>query len=312
MDNKLTSNFKHKAVMLDEVLDVVDLIPPGIFLDATLGGASHAEQILERRVDIEILAIDRDHLALEAARCRLDRFSERVRFFHDSFSSLEKILNDENISSVSGFLFDLGVSSPQFDNAERGFSYRFEGPLDMRMDVRQKKTASNLLNDLDKFELQRIIEKNSDERFAARIAASIVKNRPIESTLELAELVKKAIPAAARRRGGHPAKRTFQAIRIEVNEEREELIQGVTASISRLGSKGCGIVISYHSGEDRIVKELFRNVVTGGCTCPSKLPCVCGAVRKGRLPHSGLTASKEEIKENRRAKSARMRVLERL
>ena len=178
--------------------------------------------------------------------------------------------------------------------------------------VRQKKTASNLLNDLDKFELQRIIEKNSDERFAARIAASIVKNRPIESTLELAELVKKAIPAAARRRGGHPAKRTFQAIRMEVNGEREELIQGLTASMNRLGSKGCGIVISYHSGEDRIVKELFRNVVTGGCTCPSKLPCVCGAVRKGRLPHSGLTASKDEIKENRRAKSARMRVLERL
>ena len=160
--------------MLDEVLDVVDLIPPGVFVDATLGGASHSEQILERRIDIEVLAIDRDHLALEAARCRLDRLSESVRFFHNSFSSLKKILNDENISSISGFLFDLGVSSPQLDNAERGFSYRFEGPLDMRMDVRQKETASDLLNNLDKLELQRIIEKNSDERFAARIAASIV------------------------------------------------------------------------------------------------------------------------------------------
>jgi len=298
--------------MLDEVLDVVDRIPPGVFIDATVGGASHSEEILARRLDVEIVAIDRDHLALEAARSRLERFSERVRFFHDSFSSLERIFNDENISLISGFLFDLGVSSPQLDNADRGFSYRFEGPLDMRMDTRQEETASYLLNNLDRSELQRIIEKNSDERFAARIASSIVNNRPIKNTLELAELVKKAIPAAARRKGGHPAKRTFQAIRMEVNHEREELIQGVTASIKRLQTKACGIVISYHSGEDRIVKELFRNVVTGGCSCPSKLPCVCGAVTKGQLPHSGLTASKEEIKENRRSKSARLRVLESL
>jgi len=312
VNNKLTSNFKHEAVMLDEVLDVVDHIPSGIFIDATLGGASHSEEILERRIDIELVAIDRDHSALKAARCRLERFSERVRFFHESFSSLEKIFNEENIPLISGFLFDLGVSSPQLDNPERGFSYRFDGPLDMRMDVRQEKTASYLINNSEKSELQRIIEKNSDERFAARIAASIIRNRPISSTLEFAELVKNAIPAAARRRGGHPAKRTFQAIRMEVNQESEELIQGVTASINRLRSKGCGIVISYHSGEDRIVKKLFRNVVTGGCTCPSKLPCVCGAVSKGQLPHSGLTASKEEIKGNRRAKSARMRVLESL
>jgi 16S rRNA (cytosine1402-N4)-methyltransferase len=291
---------------------VVDRIPPGVFIDATVGGASHSEEILTRRLDIEIVAVDRDHLALEAARSRLERFSERVRYFHDSFSSLERIFNDESISSISGFLFDLGVSSPQLDNADRGFSYRFEGPLDMRMDTRQEETASYLLNNLDRSELQGIIERNSDERFAARIAGSIVNNRPIKNTLELAELVKKAIPAATRRKGGHPAKRTFQAIRMEVNDEREELIQGVTASIKRLKAEACGMVISYHSGEDRIAKELFRNVVTGGCNCPSKLPCVCGAVTKGQLPHSGLTASKEEIKENRRSKSARLRVLESL
>ena len=312
MNNKLTSNFKHEAVMLDEVLDVVDRIPPGVFIDATLGGASHSEEILERRGDIELVAIDRDDLALEAARGRLERFSKRVRFFHSSFSSLGRIFDDEDTPLISGFLFDLGVSSPQLDNAERGFSYRFDGPLDMRMDVRQERTASYLLNNSDKFELQRIIEENSDEKFAARIAASIIRNRPISSTLEFAELIKNSIPAATRRRGGHPAKRTFQAIRMEVNQEREELIQGLTASIDQLRPQGCGIVISYHSGEDRIVKELFRNVVTGGCACPNKLPCVCGAVPKGQLPHSGLTASKEEIKENRRAKSARMRVLERL
>jgi len=298
--------------MLSEVLDVVEQIPPGVFIDATLGGGSHSEQILDRRIDIEIVGIDRDHLALEATRCKLERFSERVRFFHNPFSQIEKILNEENISSISGFLFDLGVSSPQLDNAERGFSYRFDGPLDMRMDSTQEETASLLLNNLDRAELKAIIENNSDERFAARIATSIVENRPIGNTLEFAELVKNAIPAAARRRGGHPAKRTFQAIRMEVNKERSELTQGLAASIARLKPHGCGIVISYHSGEDRIVKELFRNVVTGGCTCPSKLPCVCGAVRKGQLPHSGLTASKEEIKENRRAKSARMRVLESL
>ena len=312
MENKTTSNFKHKAVMMEEVLSVVDRIPPGVFIDATVGGASHSEEILARRHDLEIVAIDRDQSALEAARCRLQRFSERVRFVHDAFSSLERILNDESISSISGFLFDLGVSSPQLDNAERGFSYRYEGPIDMRMDIRQKKTASFLLNNLEQSELQRIIEKNSDERFAGRIAASIVKNRPIGNTLEFAELIKKAIPAAARRRGGHPAKRTFQAIRIEVNHELEELINGLNASIDCLQSKGCGVVISYHSGEDRIVKELFRNAVTGGCSCPRKLPCVCGAIRKGELPHSGLTPSKDEIEENRRAKSARMRVLEAL
>lgn len=310
MENKTTPNFKHKAVMLDEVLSVVDRIPAGVFIDATVGGASHSEEILARRLDLEIVAIDRDHLALEAARCRLEKFSERVKFFHDSFSSLEKVLNEENISSISGFLFDLGVSSPQLDNAERGFSYRFEGPVDMRMDVSQRNTASHLINSLEQSELQRIIEKNSDERFAARIAASIVKNRPVENTLEFAELIKKAIPAAARRRGGHPAKRTFQAIRMEVNQEMEELISGLSASIERLKSKGCGIVISYHSGEDRKVKELFKQAVTGGCTCPRKLPCVCGAVRKGVLPHSGKTPSNDEIQKNRRAKSARMRVLE--
>ena len=310
MENKTTPNFKHKAVMLDEVLSVVDRIPAGVFIDATVGGASHSEEILARRLDLEIVAIDRDHLALEAARCRLEKFSERVKFFHDSFSSLEKVLNEENISSISGFLFDLGVSSPQLDNAERGFSYRFEGPVDMRMDVSQRNTASHLINSLGKSELQRIIEKNSDERFAARIAASIVKNRPVENTLEFAELIKKAIPAAARRRGGHPAKRTFQAIRMEVNQEMEELISGLSASIERLKSKGCGIVISYHSGEDRKVKELFKQAATGGCSCPRKLPCVCGAVRKGVLPHSGKTPSNDEIQKNRRAKSARMRVLE--
>ena len=310
MENKTTPNFKHKAVMLDEVLSVVDRIPPGVFIDATVGGGSHSEEILARRLDLEIVAIDRDHLALEAARCRLQKFSERVKFFHDSFSSLEKVLNEENISSISGFLFDLGVSSPQLDNAERGFSYRFEGPVDMRMDVSQRNTASHLINSLEQSELQRIIEKNSDERFAARIAASIVKNRPVENTLEFAELIKKAIPAAARRRGGHPAKRTFQAIRMEVNQEMEELISGLSASIERLKSKGCGIVISYHSGEDRKVKELFKQAVTGGCSCPRKLPCVCGAVRKGVLPHSGKTPSNDEIQKNRRAKSARMRVLE--
>ena len=310
MENKTTPNFKHKAVMLDEVLSVVDRIPSGVFIDATVGGASHSEEILARRLDLEIVAIDRDHSALEAARCRLEKFSERVKFFHDSFSSLEKVLNEENISSISGFLFDLGVSSPQLDNAERGFSYRFEGPVDMRMDVSQRNTASHLINSLEQSELQRIIEKNSDERFAARIAASIVKNRPVENTLEFAELIKKAIPAAARRRGGHPAKRTFQAIRMEVNQEMEELISGLSASIERLKSKGCGIVISYHSGEDRKVKELFKQAVTGGCSCPRKLPCVCGAVRKGVLPHSGKTPSNDEIQKNRRAKSARMRVLE--
>ncbi len=312
MEKKTTSDFIHKAVMLEEVVSVVDRVPPGVFIDATVGGATHSKAILSRRDDLKLLAVDRDSSALEVAYNRLEEFSERVKFFHAPFSSIEKILDDQNISLISGFLFDLGVSSPQLDFEERGFSYRKEGPLDMRMDITQDETAHELLNNLSKLELQEIIKRNSDERFAGRIASSIVANRPLENTLELAELIKKAVPAATRRKGGHPAKRTFQAIRMEVNNEREELLAGLASSISKLKANGSGLVISYHSGEDRIVKELFRNTVTGGCTCPQRLPCVCGAIPKGKLPHSGISPSKEEINSNRRSKSARLRVLEML
>ena len=310
MEKESTSNFVHQAVMLDEVMHVVDRVPAGVFIDATVGGGGHSGAILSRRQDLKVFALDRDSLAINSATANLKEFSERIQFFHASFSSMEEILNRENVSSISGFLFDLGVSSPQLDIRERGFSYRAEGPLDMRMDTSQTKTARELINNLSYSELREIINKNSDERFAARIAASIVDHRPLQNTLELAELIKKAIPAAARRKGGHPAKRTFQALRMAVNDEIEELHTGLSSAVSRLMPNGCGVVISYHSGEDRIVKQLFRDVVTGGCRCPQKLPCVCGAISKARLLHSGTSASDEEISINRRSKSARLRVVE--
>lgn len=303
-------DFAHEPVMVDEVVGVFATVPPGTVLDATLGAGGHAEALLERYSALAVLGLDRDEQALAAATARLARFGARVRTAHARFDRLVAVMRDHGVDELSGALFDLGVSSPQLDRAERGFSYRQDGPLDMRMDRTQQLTAGDVVNTYDVDELARVIRRYSDERFAPRIARAIVAARPLNTTAELATVVSSAIPAAARRRGGHPAKRTFQAIRIEVNGELAALPDALGQAIGATKPAGRIAVLTYHSGEDRIVKDRFR-VAGGVCDCPPGLPCACGAtalVRKVRAPR---TAGPAEAEANRRARSARLRVVER-
>ena len=304
--------FHHRPVMVAQVLKVLGEAPGGVILDATLGGGGHAEAILEARQDIRIVGIDRDDHALAAAGSRLAVFGDRIQLERSAFVDLGSVLDGLGIDGLAGFLFDLGVSSPQLDHAQRGFSYREAGPLDMRMDRRQALTADQVVNGYDEAAFARLLVDNADERHARRIARAVVAQRPISDTARLAEIIRDAIPAPARRRGGHPAKRTFQAIRIEVNGELEQLADSLDEAIRRLVPGGRGAVLSYHSGEDRIVKRRFDLAATGGCTCPPRLPCACGAVplvvlarRAGRVPDEAEAAT------NPRAASARLRVLER-
>ena len=299
-------------MMVAQVLKVLGEAPGGVILDATLGGGGHAEAILEARRDIRIVGIDRDDHALAAAGSRLAPFGDRIQLERSAFVDLGSVLDGLGIDGLAGFLFDLGVSSPQLDHAQRGFSYREAGPLDMRMDRRQALTADQVVNGYDEAAFARLLVDNADERHARRIARAVVAQRPISDTARLAEIIRDAIPAPARRRGGHPAKRTFQAIRIEVNGELEQLADSLDEAIRRLVPGGRGAVLSYHSGEDRIVKRRFDLAATGGCTCPPRLPCGCGAVplvvlarRAGRVPDDAEAAT------NPRAASARLRVLER-
>ncbi len=298
--------------MVAQILEVMGEAPGGVILDATLGGGGHAEAILEARDDVRVIGIDRDDQALTAAGTRLAAFGDRVQLERSAFVELGSLLDALEIDGLAGFLFDLGVSSPQLDHADRGFSYREAGPLDMRMDRRQVLTADEVVNGYDERAFARLLVDNADERHARRIARAVVAQRPISDTARLAEVVRDAIPAPARRRGGHPAKRTFQAIRIEVNGELEQLADSLDEAIMRLVPGGRGAVLSYHSGEDRIVKRRFDLAATGGCMCPTRLPCACGAVslvvlarRSGRVP------GEVEAATNPRAASARLRTLER-
>ena len=308
-----TPEFHHLPVMVHEIGELFAHVPPGFVLDATLGGGGHAEHLLERWPHVSILGIDRDERALAAAQQRLARFGERVRVYHTRFDGLHVAMEALHIHSLSGALFDLGVSSPQLDLAERGFSYRNEAPLDMRMDQSEPWSADDVVNGYPAEQLARVLHQYGDERFSRRIAAAIVAARPIENTTQLAEIVVSAIPAPARRTGGHPAKRTFQAIRIEVNGELEALPVALDAAIEHTEPGGRIAVLSYHSGEDRIVKERFRAAETGGCECPPELPCVCDAVQTVRLVRGvPRTPSADEQSGNRRATSARLRVVERI
>ncbi len=305
--------FHHLPVMVHEIVALFEQVPPGFVLDATLGGGGHAEQLLERWPHIGILGIDRDERALAAAQARLARFGDRVRVYHCRFDRLDEAMEARSIHALSGALFDLGVSSPQLDVAERGFSYRNDSPLDMRMDQTQPWSASDVVNGYPAEQLARVLHQYGDERFSRRIAAAIVAARPIESTAVLAEVVVSAIPAPARRTGGHPAKRTFQAIRIEVNGELDALPVALDTAIERTVPGGRVAVLSYHSGEDRIVKDRMRSAATGDCLCPPELPCVCDAVQIVRLVRGvPRTPSKSEQLNNRRAASARLRVVERI
>lgn len=306
------ARFDHVPVMAAEIVAALAEVPAGVVLDATVGGGGHAAAVLERRADLRLVGLDRDAVALAAAAQRLEPFGDRVVLRRARFDQLVPVLDRERIAGLSAAVFDLGVSSPQLDVGERGFSFRHDGPLDMRMDDTDPLTAAAVVNDYTEAELSRVLREYADERFARRIAAAIVAARPLRSTGELAEVVRAAIPAPARRRGGHPATRTFQAIRIEVNRELDVLPVALRAAIDLLVPGGRIAVLAYHSGEDRIVKSELRAAATGGCTCPTGLPCVCGAspsvdlVRQ--VPKRPSTA---ELDGNPRAGSARLRVAER-
>lgn len=308
-----SSPFEHRPVMMAEIVDVFRAVPAGRVLDATVGAGGHAEALLDARADLTVLGIDRDPAALAAAAARLRRFGDRVELQRSRFDALRAAMAEIAVERLSGALFDLGVSSPQLDRAERGFSYRVDGPLDMRMDSDAPWSAADVVNGYDETDLARVIRTYGDERFASRIARAIVGARPVESTGELATVVTEAIPAAARRTGGHPAKRTFQAIRIEVNAELESLPDAIDDAIDALTPGGRIAVLSYHSGEDRIVKDRLRSAATGSCECPPGLPCVCGAIQTVRLVRGvPKRPSDDERRGNPRAGSARLRVAERL
>ncbi len=308
----MSDDFAHEPVMVDEIVAVFATVPPGAVLDATLGGGGHAAAILDEYPALSVLGIDRDDQALAAAGECLARFGDRVTTAHSRFDGISDVMREHDVDSLSGALFDLGVSSPQLDRAERGFSYRNDGPLDMRMDRTQPSSASDVVNGYEPDELTRLIRRYGDERFASRIAKAIVAARPIETTTALAAVVSAAIPAAARRTGGHPAKRTFQAIRIEVNAELDVLPDAIDQAIDATVPQGRIAVLTYHSGEDRIVKERFVNATTGNCECPPGLPCVCGAVPTARRVRMPRTPTPSEAEANPRARSARLRVVERV
>jgi 16S rRNA (cytosine1402-N4)-methyltransferase len=304
--------FEHQPVMVEEITAAFAPVPAGTVVDATLGGGGHSAALLDSRDDLDVLGLDQDTDALDAAATRLARFGDRVRTSHCRFDSLDRALDDHGIEAVSGVLFDLGVSSPQLDRADRGFSYRHDGPLDMRMDAEQPWSAADVVNGYAEADLARVIRRFGDERFAGRIARAICEARPIQTTAELAAVVTSAIPAPARRTGGHPAKRTFQAIRIEVNDELGVLPDALDQAVGATRPGGRIAVLSYHSGEDRIVKERFA-FAAGACDCPDDLPCVCGAIQTVRLVRGvPKRPSQDEQATNRRASSARLRVVERI
>jgi len=305
--------FSHDPVMAEEVVALFGPVPPGTVVDATVGGGGHARALLEAHPHLRVLGLDRDPAAVAAARAALEGFGARAAVHQARFDELGDQVSAANAEPVSGVLFDLGVSSPQFDRPERGFSYRQDAPLDMRMDPGQTFTAADVVNGTDEQELARLFAEHGERRFARRIARAVVAARPLRSTVQLAEVVRDAVPAAARRTGGHPARRVFQAVRVAVNDELEVLERALPEAVDVLAPGGRCVAIAYHSGEDRLVKSAFAQAATGGCVCPPGLPCACGAVPLGRLVYRGARRpSPAEVARNRRAESARLRAFERL
>jgi 16S rRNA (cytosine1402-N4)-methyltransferase len=302
--------FSHDPVMVREITELFANVPDGVVLDATLGGAGHTTAILDAHPGLRVLGLDRDPAALEASRVRLAPYGDRAMLQHRRFDDLDAAMSEAGIDELSGALFDLGVSSHQFDSGERGFSYRHDAPLDMRMDTTESTTAADVVNQASEGEIAHLLREFSDEKFAGRIARAIVAARPIHTTAELADVVASAIPAPARRRGGHPAKRTFQALRISLNKELEILPNAIDSAVRRTRSGGRVAVLSYHSGEDRIIKARFKQHATGGCECPNDLPCGCGATSIVRLVRVASKPNAQEQLDNPRSTSARLRVVE--
>ena len=307
---------EHKSVLLHECIENLNIKPDGIYVDGTLGLGGHSMEIAKRLTTGRLIAIDQDETAIERSKARLAPWAERITFVHGNFRSLGKILDDLGIDRVNGMLFDLGVSSPQLDEAERGFSYMADAPLDMRMDREQSLTAYEIVNNWPREELKSILYEYGEERYAPQIAAAIERvrtDRPIETTLELVDIIRSAMPASALREKQHPAKRSFQAIRIAVNDELGAVRQGMEAAIDHLKPGGRLAVITFHSLEDRIVKNVFQDAAKG-CTCPPSFPvCVCGRKPKIRiLTKKPIIATREEVEENPRSRSAKLRVAERV
>ena len=307
---------QHVSVLLSECIQQLNIRPDGVYLGGTLGLGGHSYEIASRLKNGRLIGIDRDETAISRAGERLKEFGERVTLVHGSFGDLEQILGRLGIDAVDGMLFDLGVSSPQLDEADRGFSYRLEAPLDMRMDRTQRKSAWDVVNTYDEAELSRIFFVYGEERHARRVSAAIVRAREkasIETTMQLAELIRSAMPAAALREKQHPAKRCFQAIRIEVNNELGEVEQMMKTAPDHLKSGGRLCVISFHSLEDRIVKQAIAER-EHGCTCPREAPiCTCGFVQTlHNLTRKPILPSPEECAANPRARSAKLRVAERI
>lgn len=307
--------FKHVSVLLNECLDALNIKDDGIYVDCTLGGAGHSSHILQRlSKDGLLVGIDQDTDALKAAGERLKEY-ENKKLVHNNFHNIDSILEELEIPKVDGILMDLGVSSYQLDEGERGFSYMKDAPLDMRMNRDREFSAYDVVNSYSMEDLWRIIRDYGEEKFAKRVAEFIVNKReekPIETTLELVDIIKSAIPAKARREGPHPAKRTFQAIRIEVNGELEILNKAIEDGVNRLNKGGRMAIITFHSLEDRIVKLKFRELANP-CTCPKEFPiCVCGKKPLVKLiSRKAIEPSKEEVEENPRSRSAKLRVIER-
>jgi len=306
--------FEHRPVLVDLVVELFAPVPAGVVVDATLGGGGHAEALLEAHPHLSLVGLDQDPDAVAAAGARLARFGDRVAVRRTRFDELPDVLAELGHDGASGALFDLGVSSPQLDRPERGFSYRAAGPLDMRMDPARPVSAADLVNGADADELARLLRAYGDERHAARIARAIVAHRPIATTEELADVVAGAVPAPARRRSaGHPARRTFQAIRIAVNDELAVLPGSLDDAIDALVPGGRCVAIAYHSGEDRIVKARFRHAESGGWTGPSHLPTPSHVRPSVRLLRRGAwRPSADEIAGNPRAEAARRRAVEKL
>ena len=308
--------FKHKSVLLDETIEGLSIRPDGIYVDGTLGGAGHASEVCQRlSAKGRFIGIDQDQDAIIAANERLAAYEDRVTIIRSNYCYMVNELKNLGIQKVNGIVLDLGVSSYQLDNEERGFTYRVDAPLDMRMDQRQSRTAADIVNGYDEKELYRIIRDYGEDKFAKNIAKHIVAARakaPIQTTGELTEIIRGAIPMKIQATGGHPAKRTFQAIRIELNRELDVLRDSLDGMIDLLDDGGRICIITFHSLEDRIVKTIFRKN-ENPCTCPPDFPvCVCGKKSKGKvITRKPILPGKEEMEENPRSKSAKLRIFER-
>jgi 16S rRNA (cytosine1402-N4)-methyltransferase len=307
---------KHISVLLDECIQYLNIRPDGVYVDGTLGLGGHSEAIASRLTTGKLISIDRDDRALAFAAERLAPYGERVQLVKGNFGDVKRLLDSVGVSSVDGMMFDLGVSSPQLDNPQRGFSYMQDAPLDMRMDERAPLTAREVVNTWSEEELRSILWRYGEERYAGRIASAIVtyrEKKPLETTLELVDVIRKAMPAAALREKQHPAKRSFQAIRIAVNDELGSLERMLTDATGLLNPGGRLLVISFHSLEDRIVKEFVKSQ-EDGCTCPKDFPvCVCGFQQTLRsVTRKSVSPSREEIEQNPRARSARLRIAEKV